>query len=222
MRKALKAALNVVGHRKIDKAILVVPRKFDATIASAFPIGGTTVVLAQRSDEGFGIRTLSVADTKVIDNKGKDQVGVVVAPKARRDGLGTVTMGSKTFDKLVIGDLASLGKAVHALTDFKVDESIVNKFGDVIHIPDAFGNKFDGDAHVFVSSHRCFEVEITEINEHETAIRRGDDTVEQAFSSSEISSACGGDTRIVDAVAASGETDTPRLGLLRAPSAHDA
>jgi hypothetical protein len=74
----------------------------------------------------------------------------------------------------------------------------------------------DRDAHVFVARHRGVEIEVFDIPAHETGAGSGSDAVEEDFGSSHIGRRCADIARVVDEVAAGGEADPVRFGLLRA------
>ena len=74
----------------------------------------------------------------------------------------------------------------------------------------------DREAHVLVARHRGVEIEVFDIRAHETGVGSGNDAVEEDFGSSHVGGRCADIAGVVDEVAADGEADSVRFGLLRA------
>jgi hypothetical protein len=82
-----------------------------------------------------------------------------------------------------IGDAASLGKAIqHAITNFDVGKTFVDKISQIVLSEDAFGDEVDRDFHIFIAGNVGDQVKVFDVKGHEQAsIVGGDDTVEYKF-----------------------------------------
>ena len=121
--------------------------------------------------------------------------------------------------ELVIGNAAGLREAVHATADFDINVPIVDEAAEIVEVEDVGRDCSDGNAHVFVAVFQGrVQVEIFKINAHELGTGGGDDTVEEDLGCSEICGFGADFTGVIDLVAASGPTDTGRIGFLGAVS----
>ena len=59
----------------------------------------------------------------------------------------------------------------------------MDKGSEVVHINDLLGNLTDGDPHIFIATHSIVEVEIFDVNAHESGSRSGNSAVDENFGS---------------------------------------
>lgn len=123
-------------------------------------------------------------------------------------------MGGKVGNKGIIGDLAGLGKTIHALADFDIYVAVVDERAEVVLVEDGFGDEGNGNHHVLIPVHGGIEVKIFDVHGHELGIGRGEDTVEEKFGGGEASSLGANIARIVDEVSTHSPADTTWLFLL--------
>ena len=90
--------------------------------------------------------------------------------QTRSVGALVVSMGSQVGDEGVVGDLASLGQAIHAFMDLNVYVPIVDEGTKVVLVKDGLGNEGDRDHHVFIPGHWGVEVEVLDVDCHELGI----------------------------------------------------
>ena len=115
---------------------------------------------------------------------------------------------------LVVGKLAGLGKAVHSFADLEEESSsIYDDFLKVIGIDSALGQKANRDPSVFLAFHSGVKVEIARIGTHPMHVGLGYGTVDKEFESVEFGSGRGGDTRVVNEVAANGPWHSIGIGF---------
>ena len=86
-------------------------------------------------------------------------------------------MRLEKLTKIFVGEASSLGQAVHATTDFNINETVDLEVYKVVLFEDSVGEHVKWDFHVFVAFHGCAEIEILEINAHKTTARSGNDAV---------------------------------------------
>jgi hypothetical protein len=70
---------------------------------------------------------------------------------------------------------------------FDKDVIIVDEGMEIVVVHDGGQDVFDRDVHVFIAVHGRVEVEILDVDGHETRIGGGDDTVEKDFDGRQIS-----------------------------------
>ncbi len=95
----------------------------------------------------------AVFDTKIIHDKAKSDGTGEVTKKARGVLTLDVAMAVKVGNECIVGNAASLGKAVHATTDFNINMVMVNEWTKVIIIKDCFGDVANVYPHVLVVGH---------------------------------------------------------------------
>jgi hypothetical protein len=66
----------------------------------------------------------------------------------------------------LVGNDAGLWEAVHASLDFNVHMSIVDKRHEIVCLNDFLWYDVDGEAHVFVATHGCAQVEVFYVAAH--------------------------------------------------------
>ena len=120
------------------------------------------------------------------------------------------------FDELVIGETSSLGEAIHALADFEEHALVDDKCGEVISGDNAFGEKAEGDPHVFFACHCCVEIKILCIGTHPSGVGRRDGAIDEQFESGEFGARCRGDTGVVDEIATDGPAHSVWVSFLAA------
>ena len=110
----------------------------------------------------LGIGLVDIFDTEIINHEGERKGAGGMGPQARRDGYRGIAVRREELDETIIGEASGLGQAVHALSNFDVDMTVVNELGEVILEHDGVGNDTDWDAHVGVVFlvHWCFQVEV--------------------------------------------------------------
>lgn len=103
-----------------------------AAIAFSVPVETDLIVFAEGGNEMFGVGSVGVAHAEVVDDEAEDGVAGGMAPEAMSEGARCIAVGGEVGDKLVVGEAACLGKAVHSATDFDVDEAIVEEGFQVV------------------------------------------------------------------------------------------
>lgn len=127
----------------------------------------------------------------------------------------------KMLDKTIFGRCRLEGGHIYAFSDFDQYRTIVDlQVGTVPFY--AFGDVFDWDVHTLVSVHRSVEVEILDVDCHESCIFGGDDTVEEDFYCCTVSGGNANFAFVIDAVALDGETHPFFLYFVGLASSNDA
>ena len=119
-----------------------------------------------------------IADAKVVDDEGEADWSGEMGEDAGCVLHLDVSVKSKVGDESIIGKAAGLGKAVHCIANFGIDMAIVDEGPEVVLVHDGFGDHMDWNPDVFVAGHGMVEVEVFEINGHETSKGGGEDLVE--------------------------------------------
>ena len=104
--------LNIAWHGNATSAFGVVPVKFHAGKFDTLPVLSDGVVLIEDVAEVKGMAFTNVFNAEVIDNEGEYDMSPLVNPEARCGGSLLVDRFMKACCKEVVGELASLGKAV--------------------------------------------------------------------------------------------------------------
>jgi hypothetical protein len=151
--------------------------------------------------------TAIIFDAKIVDHKREGDGSGAVVEEAMCVLDREVTQGGGVLDKTIVGNYSSLGKAVHAFTDFNKDPAIVDKRLELVVGHDARRDVHDGDVHVFKAFHWSVEVEVFDVNGHETSVGSGKDTVEEEFDGGDVGGGSADFARIFDAVASNGKVD---------------
>ena len=110
---------------------------------------------------------------------------------------------------------ACLWETMHSLLDQDIDESIGGgKFVKFIECNDVvcYVRKFE--SHVFRANHWCVEVEILDVDGHESCLFGGDNTVEENLGGQHVSCWCAAIARVSDSVTTNCETDAIGVFLL--------
>ena len=164
-----------------------------------------------------------VFDAKVIDDEAEGDGARCVLEEAW-DALGLdVAMSGKVGNKLVVGNAAGLGKAIHAFSDFNVDKAlVVGKFEEVVLVNDGLGNDFERDAHVFIAFHIVVEEEVFDVHSHEPSIGGGDSAVDDELGSDEAGCFCAHLKGVVNFVSTNCVADSACFGFEGAISTDDA
>ena len=131
-------------------------------------------------------------------------------------------MRRKMFGKVIICQFACLGKTVHALVDTTINMAVMDSVLEVVEGDDAVRGDRDWDADEFGFKEIGVEVEIAELDGHESAIGGANDAVEEKFGGGEIGCLCCFVARVVDSVATKSPADASRLWFLRAIGSDDA
>jgi hypothetical protein len=109
MLEPLRGAFDVTWHGDVTSAILVVPCKGEAAVASAFPIFTNFVVVLEDGHEMIGVVFGSIFNSKIVDDKGKVNRMSVMLPKARSDRDRPVAVWVQEFEQLIVCKAAGLG-----------------------------------------------------------------------------------------------------------------
>jgi len=181
--ETLESLGDVVGHREIHGAINIIPSESDTKIQIAGPISGDLIFGLEGIAKMFGMFATNVFDTKIINDEAKGNRACNMAEQTRGVFCLNVTMLGKVGNKLVVGNSASLGEAIHAAADFNVDVIIVDKGRQVVVIKNGLGDIADVDPHVLIMRHGRVEIKILDIHCHEFGIGCGHDAVEDNFGS---------------------------------------
>lgn len=125
----------------------------------------------------IGIGFVSILNGKVIDNKTEVDRPTRMFPQARGDASRHIAVRFKEETEAIIGDFASLGKAVHAFANFDVHVVIVHKLVEIVLIHNSGRKHVDWDSHVLVAFHRGSEIEVFEVGRDTFGAFGGDDTI---------------------------------------------
>ena len=127
-----------------------------------------------------GVIAVGVSNSEVVHDQGEMDIPGGVAPQARGERARVVPMWEEQLLEVIIGNAASLGKAVHTLADFHIDMAFVDETVELVMVHDLCGDGRHGDAHIGIVMrlHGCAEVEIFEVAHHALPIWDGEDTVE--------------------------------------------
>ncbi len=131
-------------------------------------------------------------------------------------------MGKEQALEVFVGDVAGLREAIHVLSDFHIDVSIVDKVVELVVFHDRVGNGQDGDVHVGIIGqwHGCAEVKVFEVTHHASCTWCGDDAIEKEFCGDDVSSFGADIPKIFDLVATHGPAYVVGVGFFRPVSAY--
>jgi hypothetical protein len=201
--------------------MIVIPCQREATLSGSRPISADFVKALESGDEMVSVATLEVFYAEVVDDKGENDCSLIVFPEAVCEVHWRVSMWSKKFDKLVVGDFAGLWEAVHASLDLDVDKAVADFGSQIVQVHDGIWDHVDGYSHVLISVHGRSQVEVLEVASHEFCAWCRDDAVEEELGIDETSGFGADVTRIFDAVAADGPTYSEWVLLFWPVSADD-
>ena len=105
----------------------------------------------QGGEKVFAVFATKVFYTKIIDAKGEGNGARFVLPNARCVAFRSVSKGGKDLDELFAGKNASLGKTVHATSNFTKEVSVTDKCMEGIFVHDFLRQCPNWDSHIFVS-----------------------------------------------------------------------
>ena len=118
---------------------------------------------------------------------------------------------------------AFLWETVHSFLDQDIDESIGSgEFVKFVECNDVVWNVRKLESHVFWANHWCGEVEILDVDGHESCPFGGDNTVEENLGGQHVSCWCAAIARVCDSVTTHCKTDAVRVFLLRSVVGADA
>ena len=158
-----------------------------------------------------GIGFIGVFYTKVVNTEDKADGPCFVAPKARGVGTFVIPMFGKALSKELVGKNSSLWKAVHAFSDFGVDESVVEFFVELIFFLNLDWYVINVKSYIFVFGEGSSQVEIVNIHAHVFRVWVGNGAVEVDFCSCKIGSPRADVAGEVDEIAAYGESGSVGL-----------
>jgi len=162
----------------------------------------------------------SIFHTKVIYNEAELDGTPFVAPEARGGFSFVVAFSKKAGSEKIVGQNASLGKAIAALVNFKVDPTIAvstcklvlfNKFGrDVC----------DFDADILRIRHWGIKVEVLEVDGAELCTFAREDTVEQQLEEFKGRGVGADISGVTNTTTCDGDAGTIRIVFLRSNFTH--
>ncbi len=106
----------------------------------------------------------NVFNTKVIHDEAKLEWTPFVVPKSWRGSSFIEALSKKVQSEKVIGKVASLGKSVTALANFKVDPAISVSAREIVFLDELVWDVRELDANIFGIRHRSVQIEVLEIN----------------------------------------------------------
>jgi len=124
----VKGGCNVAWHGQVDGAFDIVPFECYSTVEFSSPIFSDAVVFADAVAEMISVLLADIFDSKIIDHEGKFNGAPFVTPEPGCVTTLEVSFGFQSFSEELVGEDASLGKAVHATSNFDVDVTIVDQF----------------------------------------------------------------------------------------------
>ena len=108
MLEALESTFDVTRNRYVNSPVGVIPIEGQAAILSAGPIFADSIQLFQCSYQMFGIGSVGVFDTKIIDDKCEHQITGVMLPQSGGNGNRGITMWGEECSEAVTGNSAGL------------------------------------------------------------------------------------------------------------------
>ena len=136
MFELVECSFNVPWHGDVDPFVLVVPFESETKEVGAGFVNGNDVQIAQGTDEMIKRFGVCVFDSKVIDDKGKDDAVGFVFPQGGCLTNGGIVVFGKVFDEAIIGDSASLFQAGHSFPDLHVNPSVGFEWSKVVLLDD--------------------------------------------------------------------------------------
>ena len=208
---------NILGHRDVDVASIVVPVDGEAKVTGAGPIFGKGIFLFEGMEQVVGVRAREVFDAEVVNGKGECGGACVVYPNTRRVANWVVAEGGKVVAELFVGENAGLFEAVHAFSNFQIEVSfgVEMGIGESVFSYDLGCDIATMDAHVLVDFHVGGEEKIFEVSGavSSTIFGIGDGAVEMEFG---VNNANGRRTNIlkgIETVTADGHANAARFGF---------
>ena len=123
-------------------------------------------------------------------------------------------MWLEAFSEEFVGNDPGLRESVHAFSDLHVEVAMVDFGSQVVCLHEIFWDKAGWYSHIFISVHRCFQVEILNVGAAVFGTRRGKDTVPKDFAGDHIGSPSGDFARVSYQIAANGDADSVGVGFL--------
>ena len=214
VKKLVDGVGDIAGHGEIDGAGGVVPFEVETAVEGALPVGGGGVFGVESVDEMLGMLGTNVLDAEVVDDKSEGDGPSGVAEETRCVSSGGVAVKGEVFLEAVVCKDAGLGKAVHAFADLNHDLVVVDEVGEFVLFHDVGGDVLHWDPHVLVLFHGRAEVEVFDVDGHVAGAGSRDDAVEMEFDGGEVGSGSRDLAVVDDFVAADGESDAVRVGLV--------
>ena len=114
-------------------------------------------------------------DATVVDNETEDDAAPHVPPEAGSVLALVVSFFGEALFEESVGMDASLGEAIHPLTDFNVYPSVfINKVTLVVVVNFFVRDVVEFEVHVFGGGHWCVEIEIDKVYSMEGCARSAD------------------------------------------------
>jgi hypothetical protein len=166
----------------MDVALVVVPIQCYLDVSFACPIACKFVVFFECILEMLCMFFASVFDAKIINNQCKLYGSCAVLPKSRYQFALPVSVFVEAFFEEFVGQESCLREAIHAALGSDVDASIFAGFlSELVFSDDFIGDITYLDLNEFGMMKRCHEVEVGNINCHESCPLHRDDTIEERF-----------------------------------------
>ncbi len=163
-------------------AIFVVPIKCYPDVSFACPIACKFVVFFECIFEMLCMFFANVFDAEIINNQCELYGSCAVLPKSRYQFALPVSMFVEAFFEEFVGQESCLREAVHAALGSDVDASVFGGFLSELVFSDDFIRDITYlDLGKFGTMKRCHEVEVGNVNCHESCPLCGDDTIEEHF-----------------------------------------
>jgi hypothetical protein len=217
-----KCGRDVSGHGHVACSSNVVPLKRDATVEAGIPIDSDVFVVGSKEiDEMIGVVATGVLYPEIVHDEGEHGLSSLVLPQSGSVAALEVSMGLETLFKELVGQDASLGKAIHAFGNLDVDVVVVDQLHEVVFVNDLLGNETDVNPHVFCLFHGSVEVEILDIETHRFGATVGTNSIGETFESSDVRRWSAGAVWVLDEIAAYGEPGTFDLRLLETLAADE-
>jgi len=136
-----------------------------------------------------------------------------VCKEARYIGVLNIVSCCKMRDQMLVGEVCSLGKTIHALINTKEDSVVTKKLVEIIFVDDVGGNELRGDGDEFRTIERCAEKEIDNVERGESGIvveivSIRYHRVEKSTNREEVSSSGRDFARIIYSITTNGTADT--------------
>ena len=163
MLELLKGLGNVIRHGYVDVAMRVIPGNGEAKVRCTGPVNCDGVAGAERVDEVLRVLLINVFHPKVINNKGEGDGRSVVGPQGRGMLAGGISEFGKVCCELVVGKLAGLLKAWHALPNFNIDPIVASELKKVVLLLNFWRNEIQGKAHVLKLGHDCTVIVVFDV-----------------------------------------------------------
>ena len=131
----------------------------------------------------FEVLFVGVFDSEIIDNACEAYGLTFMFPKSRCDRDRCISMWLQELDKPIISNAPRLWEAIHAVSHLDICTSFTDEAVDVVFLHDALRDELEGDAHIHVVFlvQGCSQVEILQIDQTESCIWCGKNTVELCF-----------------------------------------